>query len=138
MPDHRCSGLVYDGWRHVPCSAKGKIFEDKQWWCGVHAPSKVALRKAKSNAAYQVLRDAQQEREQQRKAYLDRARRCIAACEGVPDDQLTPGLVKRLLPTSRSDSPQASNEAPKLPQLPKLEGKAAATPKEQIRKFGGE
>jgi len=31
----------------APCTAPGTHFERTQWWCGTHAPSKIAERKQK-------------------------------------------------------------------------------------------
>jgi hypothetical protein len=46
----RCSGRVFGQWRNSPCSRSAKVQENGKGWCVQHSPTKVAERKAKSNA----------------------------------------------------------------------------------------
>ncbi len=52
----------------VYCRNAGVLFEDGKWWCKTHAPSMIRRRDL-----------------------------CEAACEGVPDEVLVPGLLAAAL-----------------------------------------
>lgn len=56
---HNCEGTVYGGIpTEYPCSRKGRHYEDGKWWCGMHAPSKLAAKRAAVSAKYRAERDA--------------------------------------------------------------------------------
>jgi len=43
---HTCEHTVFATWQERPCGLTAKYHEDGQWWCGHHAPSKVAAKQA--------------------------------------------------------------------------------------------
>lgn len=54
---HACEGKRYIrngccGWWH-PCGKTARFCENGEWYCGIHAPSKVEVRKARSEARYE-------------------------------------------------------------------------------------
>lgn len=49
---HPCAARVYDNFHGYGCQKNGKHFEGEKWWCGIHAPSKAAERRAKKDAEY--------------------------------------------------------------------------------------
>ena len=60
MTAHKCAGEIYESHRFWDCSKTGKLNEDGKWWCGIHAPSAVAARRAKQDAkwkSYSAARD---------------------------------------------------------------------------------
>ncbi len=58
---HQCSKqAIMDTWGHTaPCEHNATILEDGKWWCGSHAPSRVAARRAKTHDKW-VDNEAQQ------------------------------------------------------------------------------
>ena len=56
MSEHECAGRVYSLFHSYPCGKPGKHEEDGKWWCGIHAPSKIAARKAKTFARWEAKR----------------------------------------------------------------------------------
>jgi len=48
----KCSGRVYDGYRHWPCSKPAKYERDGKHYCGIHNPEAAERRAAKSKAVY--------------------------------------------------------------------------------------
>ena len=74
MAEHKCAAKVCQPhmMHSFPCSRKGIVHENGEWWCKQHAPSSVAARDAKRNAAFNA--------GQKRRAKLyDRAARCEQA-----------------------------------------------------------
>ena len=49
--EHLCTGRVsYGDWgKSSPCSRKGKVYEENQWWCTQHSPSAKAKRREASD-----------------------------------------------------------------------------------------
>jgi hypothetical protein len=60
-----CEQSIWQNWgfRHAPCGAAGKFFEDGKWYCGRHAPS---IKEAKS-VAWRANFDAQMEADRLRR-----------------------------------------------------------------------
>ena len=49
----QCSKKLVGGWNFHQCSNPGKRFEEGQWWCNIHAPSKKKDRQDKRNAEWE-------------------------------------------------------------------------------------
>lgn len=92
-----CAATVYtEGYDHRCCNP-AKYEHEGKWFCGIHYPPKAAERAAAKKTRWKKEWDDRQARW---KAEAERDRRaalCVAACEGVPDEKLTPGIVARLM-----------------------------------------
>lgn len=55
-PEETCEARVTEpgGWHAHTCGRRAKINEWGQWWCGTHAPSKVAERRQKSDEKWRA------------------------------------------------------------------------------------
>jgi hypothetical protein len=43
---------IYRNYAHYPCGKTAKFQENGKWWCGTHAPSKVAAKRAVREAKW--------------------------------------------------------------------------------------
>jgi hypothetical protein len=87
----RCAGRSYSGTGRCgewgPCRFAGKHYEGKKWWCGIHAPSKVAAlreklehkRRSEEAAREQRVEDREQEEALEVNWLIDRAVRVALA-----------------------------------------------------------
>ena len=93
---HDCAAKVYafNSWHNYRCKINATVFEDDQWYCGTHAPSKVAARKIKRAAKNQAEYDQRQAR---RDTYEDAIARLTEATHlrGIldPDDRSVQGYA---------------------------------------------
>ena len=62
MSDHKCAARTFRGHHFYSCHKLGKVEEDGKWWCGIHAPSKVAARRAKRDALWKTEDEARGKR----------------------------------------------------------------------------
>ena len=86
---HHSAGSVF-GYRKG-CERKDvAIRSDGKPWCRLHSPEAVERRRAAEQAKW----DAEMEADKKAAA---RAALCVAACEGVADAELKPGLLKELI-----------------------------------------
>jgi hypothetical protein len=54
-----CVNVPYGNWgRTSKCSFKAKANEGGQWYCMIHAPSKVAAKNAAKDAAFEIKKNA--------------------------------------------------------------------------------
>ena len=79
---HQCAGMRSDPpWylRKYPCTFNATFSENGQWWCGIHAPSKVKARKEKRDQEWKA-KGAAVKAENQRRAdrYTEDARKLAA------------------------------------------------------------
>ena len=86
-----CSKMIFkaDDWAggRYQCSRKWVVeAEDGDRYCAQHNPIKVAERRAQQKADFSATM-----------ANAQRVSRIQAACEGVPDEQLQPGMLKKIL-----------------------------------------
>ncbi len=90
-----CSGEIHDGHSFMPCRYQGKYQERDKWWCGIHLPSKVALRVEKLRQRWQTRWDAKQRRWVRDGRIRDAERMLV---DVVLDDQTgnLPGWLKLL------------------------------------------
>lgn len=86
----RCCAEIQSDYRFYQCGHKGKVQRGGKWYCGRHDPEKVALRKKKREEKWQAESKVNKEKWARHAAVYD-------ACEGIPTDQLRPGLLKELL-----------------------------------------
>jgi hypothetical protein len=89
---HTCYKTVYTGGYPPtrPCGKTAKVVRDDKPYCGIHDPvarkAKHEARSAEANKRWADEADARR-----------RARLAVEACEGVPTERLTKGLLARLL-----------------------------------------
>lgn len=96
--DARCCKRVYgDSMRGHPCRNRAKVFHDGEFYCGVHDPVKVAERRKKSQEKRTAEWEAARKLEQKRHEREARRDLCEAACEGVDNADLSPGLLAACL-----------------------------------------
>ena len=86
------------------CDYTGTYIEGELWWCGIHAPSKVAARRAKQYKIYDDRSIARNE--QWRRAAAERF-----ACTGISTEALEGGVVAELLAACEAVYKMAFDEA---------------------------
>lgn len=77
-------------WGSTSCSRKGTICRNGKWYCKQHDPEAVEARAKASKDKSDAMWKAEREQVARRKAEQ-------LACDGVPTDQLRPGLMAKLL-----------------------------------------
>lgn len=60
---HACAGRVFPNRavRGYPCSNNAKFLEGGQWWCHLHAPSKIAAKREAKYAEWEAAQDRRRE-----------------------------------------------------------------------------
>lgn len=89
IPDRCTQEVIYytGSWPHwKQCSRKWVVEEDGIKWCKQHSPTKVKERRVASQAHYEASM-----------APLRRQWQLAKACDGVPTENLPPGIVKKLI-----------------------------------------
>ena len=85
----RCTARVPDtmGFRYKRCSRRGVVKRDGQLYCKQHDPEAAKARPA-------ARREKWARQNAANAARLERDAAMTKACEGVPTEQLTPGLLR--------------------------------------------
>lgn len=93
---HQCAERVYPAhsFRSYPCSVPAKYQEAGSWWCGHHAPSKVAEKRRKQAEKARAEHAEWKAKNDARQAAHERARVCAEALAGVPYPGRLPELLK--------------------------------------------
>ena len=91
----KCSGKIYGDYRDVsgrvyPCSRNATVERDGKWYCWQHDPERVKTDKKRRRAKWEV-------DQQQKNAQYARRAAVYRACEGIPTEKLSAGLVQEML-----------------------------------------
>lgn len=87
-----CSASVFENYKAFPCRNKAKVNREGKWFCGTHDPERPPTK-------------AQIEAEEKRKRQQERWNRelaCRETCQGVPTEELKPGLLAELIAITRT------------------------------------
>ena len=92
---HRCSKNVYWGsWgRSSPCSRKGVVFEEGEWWCKQHSPTATENRETKRRERHEALDKSSAARARARhvaRQWAEVGPKLLNAARAVCDDCVMP------------------------------------------------
>ena len=118
-----CSAGVWQGWRSLSCSRKGKIERDGKWYCKQHDPVAIKARRDETDRKYrehwQKLRDAQKvDKANQHKLAtydelleaLEEIDRDVKAAADYCDDRGARNLFQLVQETARAAIKKAKND----------------------------
>ncbi len=89
----QCSEDVFERYWDHPCSKLAVIERDGAWYCKIHDPEYIKVKRAKEEAAYQV-------RSEESNRKWARAEALTKATDGLTTEELlrvTPELIRRAL-----------------------------------------
>ncbi len=86
----KCSAVIFDHYKNVGCPNPGKVQREGKWYCGTHDPVRLKIIRDANDAKHKAKWEIRGERWKRQAAEHQ-------ACQGVPTEDLRPGLLAELL-----------------------------------------